>query len=137
MPPRKKKAEIIEKEIKQEIVKKSETAKRIIPEIPNTIYFYSYYQNLIRMESLDSSFRIHANLIKAVLNKIKELNLIGIQRFTAIRKKSVIGTDYISILTPTLILQEEADEELLRIVNKLSRPLVSSNEFDSSDFHSI
>ena len=137
MPPRKKKTEIIEKEIKQEIVKKPETAKRIIPEIPNTIYFYSYYQNLIRMESLDSSFRIHANLIKAVLNKIKELNLTGIQRFTAIRKKSAIGTDYISILTPTLILQEEADEELLRIVNKLSRPLVSSNEFDSSDFHSI
>lgn len=129
MPPRKKKTEIIEKEIKQEIVKKSETAKRIIPEIPNTIYFYSYYQNLIRMESLDSSFRIHANLIKAVLNKIKELNLTGIQRFTAIRKKSVIGTDYISILTPTLILQEEADEELLRIVNKLSKPLTSSNEF--------
>ena len=129
MPPRKKKAEIIEKEIKQEIVKKSETAKRIIPEIPNTIYFYSYYQNLIRMESLDSSFRIHANLIKAVLNKIKELNLTGIQRFTAIRKKSVIGTDDISILTPTLILQEEADEELLRIVNKLSKPLTSSNEF--------
>ena len=137
MPPRKKKTEIIEKEIKQEIVKKPETAKRIIPEIPNTIYFYSYYQNLIRMESLDSSFRIHANLIKAVLNKIKELNLTGIQRFTAIRKKSVIGTDNISILTPILIPQEEADEELLRIVNKLSRPLVSSNEFDSSDFHSI
>ena len=129
MPPRKKKAEIIEKEIKQEIVKKSETAKRIIPEIPNTIYFYSYYQNLIRMESLDSSFRIHANLIKAVLNKIKELNLTGIQRFTAIRKKSVIGTDNISILTPTLILQEEADEELLRIVDKLSRPSTSFNEF--------
>lgn len=137
MPPRKKKTEIIEKEIKQESVKKLEIAKRIIPEIPNTIYFYSYNQNLIRMESLDSSFRIDANLIKAVLNKIKELNLTGIQRFTAVRKKSVIGTDNISILTPTLILQEEADEELLRIVNKLSRPLVSSNEFDSSDFHSI
>ena len=137
MPPRKKKTEIIEKEIKQEIVKKLEIAKRIIPEIPNTIYFYSYNQNLIRMESLDSSFRIDANLIKAVLNKIKELNLTGIQRFTAVRKKSIIGTDNISILTPTLILQEEADEELLRIVNKLSRPLVSSNEFDSSDFHSI
>ncbi len=137
MPPRKKKTEIIEKEIKQESVKKLEIAKRIISEIPNTIYFYSYNQNLIRMESLDSSFRIDANLIKAVLNKIKELNLTGIQRFTAVRKKSVIGTDNISILTPTLILQEEADEELLRIVNKLSRPLVSSNEFDSSDFHSI
>ena len=87
MPPRKKKAQTIEKEIKQEIVKKPEIAKRIIPEIPNTIYFYSYYQNLIRMESLDSSFRIDANLIKAVLNKIKELNLTGIQRFTAVRKK--------------------------------------------------
>ena len=129
MPPRKKKTQTIEKEVKQEIVKKPEITKRIIPEIPNTIYFYSYNQNLIRMESLDSSFRIHANLIKAVLNKIKELNLTGIQRFTAIRKKSVIGTDYISILTPTLILQEEADEELLRIVNKLSKPLTSSNEF--------
>ena len=129
MPPRKKKAQTIEKEIKQEIVKKLEIAKRIIPEIPNTIYFYSYNQNLIRMESLDSSFRIDANLIKAVLNKIKELNLTGIQRFTAVRKKSVIGTDNISILTPTLILQEEADEELLRIVNKLSKPLTSSNEF--------
>ena len=129
MPPRKKKAQTIEKEIKQEIVKKPETAKRIIPEIPNTIYFYSYNQNLIRMESLDSSFRIDSNLIKAVLNKIKELNLTGIQRFTAVRKKSAIGTDYISILTPTLILQEEADEELLRIVNKLSKPLTSSNEF--------
>ena len=137
MPPRKKKTEIIEKEIKQESVKKLEIAKRIISEIPNTIYFYSYNQNLIRMESLDSSFRIDANLIKAVLNEIKELNLTGIQRFTAVRKKSVIGTDNISILTPTLILQEEADEELLRIVNKLSRSLVSSNEFDSSDFHSI
>ena len=137
MPPRKKKAEIIEKEIKQEIVEKPETAKRIILEIPNTIYFYSYNQNLIRMESLDSSFRIDANLIKAVLNKIKELNLTGIQRFTAVRKKSVIGTDNISILTPTLILQEEADEELLRIVNKLSMPLTPSNEFDSADFHSI
>ena len=129
MPPRKKKAQTIEKEVKQEIVKKLETSKRIIPEIPNTIYFYSYNQNLIRMESLDSSFRIDANLIKAVLNKIKELNLTGIQRFTAVRKKSVIGTDNISILTPTLILQEEADEELLRIVNKLSKPLTSSNEF--------
>ena len=129
MPPRKKKTEIIEKEIKQEIVKKLEIAKRIIPEIPNTIYFYSYNQNLIRMESLDSSFRIDSNLIKAVLNKIKELNLTGIQRFTAVRKKSVISTDNISILTPTLILQEEADEELLRIVNKLSKPLTSSNEF--------
>ena len=129
MPPRKKKTEIIEKEIKQEIVKKLEIAKRIIPEIPNTIYFYSYNQNLIRMESLDSSFRIDSNLIKAVLNEIKELNLTGIQRFTAVRKKSVIGTDNISILTPTLILQEEADEELLRIVNKLSKPLTSSNEF--------
>ena len=129
MPPRKKKTEIIEKEIKQESVKKLEIAKRIIPEIPNTIYFYSYNQNLIRMESLDSSFRIDANLIKAVLNKIKELNLTGILRFTAVRRKSVIGTDNISILTPTLILQEEADEELLRIVNKLSKPLTSSNEF--------
>ena len=129
MPHRKKKTEIIEKEIKQEIVKKLEIAKRIIPEIPNTIYFYSYNQNLIRMESLDSSFRIDSNLIKAVLNKIKELNLTGIQRFTAVRKKSIIGTDNISILTPTLILQEEVDEELLRIVNKLSKPLTSSNEF--------
>ena len=129
MSLRKKKAQTIEKEVKQEIVKKLEIAKRIIPEIPNTIYFYSYNQNLIRMESLDSSFRIDANLIKAVLNKIKELNLTGIQRFTAIRKKSIIGTDNISILTPTLILQEEADEELLRIVNKLSKPLTSSNEF--------
>ena len=137
MSLRKKKAQTIEKEVKQEIVKKIEIAKRIIPEIPNTIYFYSYNQNLIRMESLDSSFRIDSNLIKAVLNKIKELNLTGIQRFTAVRKKSVIGTDNISILTPTLILQEEADEELLRIVNKLSKPLTSSNEFDSSDFHSI
>ncbi len=129
MSLRKKKAQTIEKEVKQEIVKKIEIAKRIIPEIPNTIYFYSYNQNLIRMESLDSSFRIDSNLIKAVLNKIKELNLTGIQRFTAIRKKSIIGTDNISILTPTLILQEEADEELLRIVNKLSKPLTSSNEF--------
>ena len=129
MPPRKKKAQTIEKEIKQEIVKKPEIANRIIPEIPNTIYFYSYNQNLIRMESLDSSFRIDSNLIKAVLNKIKELNLTGIQRFTAIRKKSIIGIDILSILTPTLILQEEADEELLRIVNKLSKPLTSSNEF--------
>ena len=129
MSLRKKKAQTIEKEVKQEIVKKLEIAKRIIPEIPNTIYFYSYNQNLIRMESLDSSFRIDSNLIKAVLNKIKELNLTGIQRFTAIRKKSIIGTDNISILTPTLILQEEADEELLRIVNKLSKPLTSSNEF--------
>ena len=129
MSLRKKKAQTIEKEVKQEIVKKLEIAKRIIPEIPNTIYFYSYNQNLIRMESLDSSFRIDSNLIKAVLNKIKELNLTGIQRFTAVRKKSIIGTDNISILTPTLILQEEADEELLRIVNKLSKPLTSSNEF--------
>ena len=129
MSLRKKKAQTIEKEVKQEIVKKIEIAKRIIPEIPNTIYFYSYNQNLIRMESLDSSFRIDSNLIKAVLNKIKELNLTGIQRFTAVRKKSIIGTDNISILTPTLILQEEADEELLRIVNKLSKPLTSSNEF--------
>ena len=129
MSLRKKKAQTIEKEVKQESVKKLEIAKRIIPEIPNTIYFYSYNQNLIRMESLDSSFRIDSNLIKAVLNKIKELNLTGIQRFTAVRKKSIIGTDNISILTPTLILQEEADEELLRIVNKLSKPLTSSNEF--------
>ena len=129
MSLRKKKAQTIEKEVKQEIVKKLETSKRIISEIPNTIYFYSYNQNLIRMESLDSSFRIDSNLIKAVLNKIKELNLTGIQRFTAVRKKSIIGTDNISILTPTLILQEEADEELLRIVNKLSKPLTSSNEF--------
>ena len=99
MPPRKKKTEIIEKEIKQESVKKLEIAKRIISEIPNTIYFYSYNQNLIRMESLDSSFRIDANLIKAVLNKIKELNLTGIQRFTAVRKKVLlVQTIYLYLL---------------------------------------
>ena len=41
MPPRKKKTQTIEKEVKQEIVKKLETSKRIITEIPKTIYFYS------------------------------------------------------------------------------------------------
>lgn len=99
MSLRKKKAQTIEKEVKQEIVKKLETSKRIVPEIPNTIYFYSYNQNLIRMESLDNSFRIDSNLIKLILNKIKELNLTGIQRFTAVRKKVLlVQTIYLYLL---------------------------------------
>ena len=137
MPPRKKKTEIIEKEIKQESVKKLEIAKRIISEIPNTIYFYSYNQNLIRMESLDSSFRIDANLIKAVLNKIKELNLTGIQRFSAIRENSINNSNNISILNPTFISNEEADEELLMLVSKISKPLNTYSEFDNSDLYPI
>ena len=137
MPPRKKKTEIIEKEIKQEIVKKLEIAKRIIPEIPNTIYFYSYNQNLIRMESLDNSFRIDSNLIKLILNKIKELNLTGIQRFSAIRENSINNSNNISILNPTFISNEEADEELLMLVSKISKPLNTYSEFDNSDLYPI
>ncbi len=137
MSLRKKKAQTIEKEVKQEIVKKLETSKRIIPEIPNTIYFYSYNQNLIRMESLDNSFRIDSNLIKLILNKIKELNLTGIQRFSAIRENSINNSNNISILNPTFISNEEADEELLMLVSKISKPLNTYSEFDNSDLYPI
>ena len=137
MSLRKKKAQTIEKEVKQEIVKKLETSKRIVPEIPNTIYFYSYNQNLIRMESLDNSFRIDSNLIKLILNKIKELNLTGIQRFSAIRENSINNSNNISILNPTFISNEEADEELLMLVSKISKPLNTYSEFDNSDLYPI
>ena len=124
MPPRKKKAQTIEKEIKQEIVKKPEIAKRIIPEIPNTIYFYSYNQNLIKMESLDCTFTIDFVLIKLFLNEIKKCNLTGVQKFSVIRDKD---TNSVSILPPVSLTNEELDEDMKTIVSELNNFQMSVN----------
>lgn len=124
MPPRKKKTEIIEKEIKQESVKKLEIAKRIIPEIPNTIYFYSYNQNLIRMESLDNTFTIDFVLIKLFLSEIKKCNLTGVQKFSVIRDKD---TNSVSILPPVSLTNEELDEDMKTIVSELNNFQMSVN----------
>ena len=124
MPPRKKKAQTIEKEIKQEIVKKPEIAKRIIPEIPNTIYFYSYNQNLIKMESLDCTFTIDFVLIKLFLSEIKKCNLTGVQKFSVIRDKD---TNSVSILPPVSLTNEELDEDMKTIVSELNNFQMSVN----------
>ena len=124
MPPRKKKTEIIEKEIKKESVKKLETAKRIIPEIPNTIYFYSYSQNLIKMESLDCTFTIDFVLIKLFLSEIKKCNLTGVQKFSVIRDKD---TNSVSILPPVSLTNEELDEDMKTIVSELNNFQMSVN----------
>ena len=124
MPPRKKKAQTIEKEIKQEIVKKPEIAKRIIPEIPNTIYFYSYNQNLIKMESLDNTFTIDFVLIKLFLSEIKKCNLTGVQKFSVIRDKD---TNSVSILPPVSLTNEELDEDMKTIVSELNNFQMSVN----------
>ena len=124
MPPRKKKAQTIEKEIKQEIVKKPEIAKRIIPEIPNTIYFYSYNQNLIKMESLDCTFTIDFVLIKLFLSEIKICNLSGVQKFSVIRDKD---TNSVSILPPVSLTNEELDEDMKTIVSELNNFQMSVN----------
>lgn len=124
MPPRKKKTEIIEKEIKQESVKKLEIAKRIIPEIPNTIYFYSYNQNLIKMESLDCTFTIDFVLIKLFLSEIKKCNLTGVQKFSVIRDKD---TNSVSILPPVSLTNEELDEDMKTIVSELNNFQMSVN----------
>lgn len=124
MPPRKKKTEIIEKEIKQESVKKLEIAKRIIPEIPNTIYFYSYSQNLIKMESLDCTFTIDFVLIKLFLSEIKKCNLTGVQKFSVIRDKD---TNSVSILPPVSLTNEELDEDMKTIVSELNNFQMSVN----------
>lgn len=124
MSLRKKKAQTIEKEIKQESVKKLEIAKRIIPEIPNTIYFYSYNQNLIKMESLDCTFTIDFVLIKLFLSEIKKCNLTGVQKFSVIRDKD---TNSVSILPPVSLTNEELDEDMKTIVSVLNNFQMSVN----------
>lgn len=98
-------------------VAKEEIPKRIVPEIPNTFHFYSFNQNLIRMESLDKSLKIDSDLIKYVLDEIKERQLTGISLFVVEYddKKEVSVKEVIDLNS------EELDEDLKKIILKIDK----------------
>lgn len=97
------------------VVKKEEKPKRVIPEIPNTIHFYSHNQNLIRMESLDKTIKIDASLIKSILEEIKERQLPGTNLFVVVyNEDGEVSVDEI------IDLQEcDYDEDLKKIIDKI------------------
>lgn len=97
-------------------VAREEIPKRIVPEIPNTFHFYSFNQNLIRMESLDKSLKIDSVLIKYVLDEIKERQLTGTSLFVVKYddKKEVSVKEVIDLNS------EELDEDLQTLVSKIT-----------------
>lgn len=111
----------MKKKIAPKVVKHLEPTT---PQIPNTIYFYSYNQNLIKMESLDNTFTIDFVLIKLFLSEIKKCNLTGVQKFSVIRDKD---TNSVSILPPVSLTNEELDEDMKTIVSELNNFQMSVN----------
>lgn len=97
------------------VAKKEEKPKRVIPEIPNTIHFYSHNQNLIRMESLDKNIKIDASLIKSILEEIKERQLPGTNLFVVVYNEN--GE---VVLDEIIDLHEcDYDEDLKKIIDKM------------------
>ena len=97
------------------VVKKEEKLQRVIPEIPNTLHFYSHNQNLIRMESLDNTIKIDASLIKSILEEIKERQLPGTNLFVVVyNEDGEVSVDEV------IDLQEcDYDEDLKKIIDKV------------------
>ena len=112
MTVRKKKAEPAPPKV---VVKKEEKPERIIPEIPNTIHFYSHNQNLIRMESLDKNIKIDASLIKSILEEIKERQLPGTNLFVVVYNED----GEVSVDEVIDLYECDYDEDLKKIVDKM------------------
>lgn len=97
------------------VVKKEEKPKRIIPEIPNTIHFYSHNQSLIRMESLDNTIKIDASLIKSILEEIKERQLPGTNLFVVVYNED----GEVSVDEVIDLYECDYDEDLKKIIDKM------------------
>lgn len=95
--------------------KKEEKPKRVIPEIPNTLHFYSHNQNLIRMESLDNTIKIDASLIKSILEEIKERQLPGTNLFVVVSNED----GEISVDEVINLYECDYDEDLKKIIDKM------------------
>lgn len=105
-------------------VRKEEKPKRVVPEVPNTIHFYSHDQNLIRMESLDKNLKIGSTLLKDILNEIKERQLPGTNLFVVVYND--LGESCIDEIVDLSF--EDCDEDLKKIVSKITSPLVEKTE---------
>ena len=97
------------------VAKKEEKPKRVIPEIPNTLHFYSHNQNLIRMESLDNTIKIDASLIKAILEEIKERQLPGTNLFVVVYNED----GEVSVDEVIDLYECDYDEDLKKIIDKM------------------
>ena len=112
MAIRKKKAEPAPPKV---VAKKEEEPKRIIPEIPNTLHFYSHNQNLIRMESLDNTIKIDASLIKSILEEIKKRQLPGTNLFVVVYNED----GEVSVDEVIDLYECDYDEDLKKIIDKM------------------
>lgn len=112
MAVRKKKAEPTPPKV---VAKKEEKPKRVIPEIPNTLHFYSHNQNLIRMESLDKTIKIDSSLIKSILEEIKERQLPGTNLFVVIYNED----GEVSVDEVIDLYECDYDEDLKKIIDKM------------------
>ena len=97
------------------VVKKEEKLQRVIPEIPNTLHFYSHNQNLIRMESLDNTIKIDASLIKSILEEIKERQLPGTNLFVVVYNED----GEVSVDEVIDLYECDYDEDLKKIIDKM------------------
>ena len=97
------------------VVKKEEKLQCVIPEIPNTLHFYSHNQNLIRMESLDNTIKIDASLIKSILEEIKERQLPGTNLFVVVYNED----GEVSVDEVIDLYECDYDEDLKKIIDKM------------------
>lgn len=116
MPPRKKKKEVVVPQAP--VVQKIEPPKRIIPSIPNTIHFYVYNQNLIRMESLDKTLNIAAVYTKEILKLVKNNKLEGTYLYTLVK----LSEETFNVEPPVLLEGEAIDDDLKKQIDKLTIP---------------
>lgn len=112
MPPRKKK--VVDVPVVETVVEKP---KRQIANKPNHVNFYSYCQNLIRMEKLDPSVFIHADVIKLVLKKIK---LTDDTKHPVVYQVELAKGQEPKFLDPYEILNMETDPDLQLMVDKIN-----------------
>lgn len=112
MPPRKKKVEV-PKPVVEAVVEKP---KRQIENKPNHVNFYSYCQNLVRIEKLDASLSIHADVIKQVLKKIK---LTDDTKHPVVYQVELVRDQDPKFYDPYELLNLENDPDLQLLVDKI------------------
>lgn len=112
MPPRKKKVEV-PKPVVEAVVEKP---KRQIENKPNHVNFYSYCQNLVRIEKLDASLAIHADVIKQVLKKIK---LTDDTKHPVVYQVELVRDQDPKFYDPYELLNLENDPDLQLLVDKV------------------
>lgn len=115
MPPRKKKVAPPPVVVKQVV---EEKPKRQIENKPHHVNFYSYCQSLIRIEKLDATLHIHADVIKQVLKLIKT---VDDTKHPVVFQLKLLKDQPPVVNDPFEILELETDPELQLMVDKINQ----------------